>query len=147
MLNGCGNIEDLLALRLHGGPLAPAERDAVEKHLAGCPACRRSVEDVEAPHDALLRLPGRRVEPPTGLDRRILARIPVSSPARARWRRASHAAGAMAAGALLTLAVQQTLPGKTTAPAVPAAATAQILIREILSLRKQRNDELRREPA
>ena len=47
--------------------------------------------------------------------------------------------------AILFMAEFMGLPGAIIA--VPAAATAQILIREILSLRKQRDEALRREPA
>src|SRR5438094_3036667 len=47
--------------------------------------------------------------------------------------------------AILFMAEFMGLPGAIIA--VPAAATAQIVIREILSLRKERDDDLRREPA
>jgi len=47
--------------------------------------------------------------------------------------------------AILFMAEFMGLPGAIIA--VPAAATAQIVIREILSLRKERDDNLRREPA
>jgi predicted PurR-regulated permease PerM len=47
--------------------------------------------------------------------------------------------------AILFMAEFMGLPGAIIA--VPAAATAQILIREILSLRKEKDEELRRKPA
>ena len=47
--------------------------------------------------------------------------------------------------AILFMAEFMGLPGAIIA--VPAAATAQIVIREILSLRKEQDEDLRREPA
>jgi hypothetical protein len=62
------------------------------------------------------------VEPPPELAGRIMANLPPYSLAAARLRRASVVAGAVAAGVLLTLAVQRVLPGKGVVPgAVPPA--------------------------
>jgi hypothetical protein len=122
-MNGCEYIEILQARRLHGGGLSPEEEALLGRHLAGCASCRRRGADAEALHEALLLLPGRRVEPPPGLDGRILARIDLPSLAAARWRRAAVVAGAMAAGVLITLAVQRTLPGSGRPAAGPAVAS------------------------
>jgi hypothetical protein len=124
-MNGCENFEGLLARRLHGGGLSPAEGLAVEAHLAGCVSCRTVAEELAVLHESLLRLPQDGVEPPRDLSRRILAHLSVSSLAAERWRRAALGAGAMAAGVLLTLAVQQTLPVKAPAPGASTASAPQ----------------------
>ena len=60
------------------------------------------------------------------------------------FRRTVHINPLVTTVAILFMAEFMGLPGAIIA--VPAAATAQILIREILSLRKQQDAELRREP-
>src|SRR5712692_5321290 len=61
------------------------------------------------------------------------------------FRRTVHINPLVTTLAILFMAEFMGLPGAIIA--VPAAATAQILIREILSLRKEQDEELRREPA
>jgi len=61
------------------------------------------------------------------------------------FRRTVHINPLITTLAILFMAEFMGLPGAIIA--VPAAATAQIVIREILSLRKEQDAELRREPA
>lgn len=67
-------------------------------HIAGCPECRRELEDLAGVVDELLGLAPEH-EPPVGFEARVLAEIEPSA------RRHGHAAGLLAAAAVLMLAV------------------------------------------
>lgn len=110
---------------LLGGLTAP-ERAAFERHLAGCAACRRELEELRRMPD-LLGQAADRVDVPTGMEARVLgaiAREPrvgaVRPPARrrrppVRW--ALAAAAALAVAFLAGLGLGHGLPGGQPAPA------------------------------
>lgn len=51
----CAKIEELLPLYLDGGCSA-AERADIERHLAGCPSCRRALAEFESLESSLRNL-------------------------------------------------------------------------------------------
>jgi hypothetical protein len=103
---GCSEIEEL-APELALGLLAGGERARALGHLASCPACRATVEELVRVAEALLLL-GPEAEPPVGFEARVLDRLEREGrppqPARPRWRRAlvPVAAAAAVAAALFT---------------------------------------------
>jgi anti-sigma factor RsiW len=68
----CAAMEGKLVEYLDGRA-KPAERRAVEEHLAGCPACRNRAEDFRALWDALDDLPA--ISPSPAFDASLRARI------------------------------------------------------------------------
>lgn len=106
---GCAEVRALapeLALGIAGGD----ERARALEHLAGCPDCRRYLEELAETADELLLLAPTE-EPPVGFESRVLERLPAKPRVRRRFRplaavgAAAAAAAALAAGAVL-LAVQ-----------------------------------------
>jgi anti-sigma factor RsiW len=97
----CADVRSHL-LELSRHRLAPPLLDEVERHLTGCAACQRSLEEERALDDVLQRLVDRPAAPARLRER--LARL-VSAPAApplARWSRL--AAPALAAGLALAVA-------------------------------------------
>jgi hypothetical protein len=97
----CEHTRDLAA-ELALGIADGADRARALRHLAECPECRRTVEELSAVADELLLLAPAH-EPPAGFESRVLARMAVPRPRR-RGRRllvplaAAAAAAAVAAG-------------------------------------------------
>jgi len=98
-----------LAAELALGIADGADRARALRHLAECPECRRSVEELSAVVDELL-LVAPQHEPPAGFESRVVSRIAAPRrPARRRWRvvlapvAAAAAAGALAVGVVLGL--------------------------------------------
>ena len=103
----CEDYEELISARLDGA-LTDEERAALDAHLAGCPRCRRTAEEL-AQVDAALRSLGGAA--PVDLTARVLDRIgaekvvPLRRPRRALWGAACAAVLALvlAAGSGLSL--------------------------------------------
>jgi hypothetical protein len=95
-----------LAAELALGIADGADRARALRHLADCPECRRSVEELSAVVDQLLLLAPQH-EPPAGFESRVVSRIGTPRPARRRWRlvlapvAAAGAAAALAVGVVL----------------------------------------------
>jgi len=103
--------EDLTALL--DGALPPARREAVNRHLEGCGACRAERDRLAATLAALSRLP-EPPEPSPGFDARLAARIArerrpglLSRLAGLRWTVAAPAAGLAAAAVVATVAIRE----------------------------------------
>jgi anti-sigma factor RsiW len=106
-------LDDLTALL--DGALPPARRDEVERHLAGCPACRAERDRLAAAVGALSALPAPPGPSPWFLTR-LEARL-ADEPARPRgllarlsawrWRIAVPATALAAAAAVTVLAVRR----------------------------------------
>lgn len=101
------------------GALAPADRDAFERHLRSCPGCRRGVEDLAGLPGLLSRVPPEVVDalgddapegdPPggahhPGVPDTVLPRL-LREVRAVRRRRRAALAGALAAAAAVVLAV------------------------------------------
>jgi hypothetical protein len=87
------------------GALEPEERADVERHLAGCPACRARARELEA---VAHRLPQAlaavsALEPPAGLEARVLGGLPRESERPSGRRRLRVRPAAQAALAVLAL--------------------------------------------
>ena len=82
----CSDLHDQLALLLYGD-LPPAEKANVEKHLAGCPDCRRELRALES----VRRLLSSQPEPKVRIDLPELYREAAKRQERRlwRWRRAT----------------------------------------------------------
>jgi Putative zinc-finger len=96
-----------LAAELALGIADGADRAQALRHLAECPECRRSVEELSGVVDQLLLLAPQH-EPPAGFESRVVNHIAPSRPARRRrWRvvlvpvAAATAAAALAVGVVL----------------------------------------------
>ena len=95
-----------LAAELALGIADGADRARALRHLAECPECRRSVEELSAVVDELL-LVAPQHEPPAGFESRVVSRIAPPRSARRRRRlflapvAAAAAAAALAAGIVL----------------------------------------------
>jgi putative zinc finger protein len=85
-----------------------ADRARTLRHLADCPECRRSVEELSTVVDQLLLLAPQH-EPPAGFESRVVSRIATPRPARRRRRlvlvpvAAAVASAAIAVGVVLGL--------------------------------------------
>ncbi|HEX5619418.1 MAG TPA: hypothetical protein VFX51_13420 [Solirubrobacteraceae bacterium] len=97
-----------LAAELSLGIADGADRARALRHLAECPECRRSVEELSAVVDQLLLLAPQH-EPPAGFESRVMSHMAPPRPARRRrrWRvalvpvAAATAAAALAVGVVL----------------------------------------------
>jgi Putative zinc-finger len=96
-----------LAAELALGIADGADRARALRHLAECPECRRSVEELSGVVDQLLLLAPQH-EPPAGFESRVVSRIAPPRPARGRRRRTfliplatAAAAAALAVGVVL----------------------------------------------
>jgi hypothetical protein len=78
------------------------------EHVAGCPDCRRELEELSTVADELIALAPER-EPPPGFENRVLDRLdvrqPTRRPARRRLRRFAFAAAVPAVAAATALAM------------------------------------------
>lgn len=115
----CDEALEMISAALDG-ELSPSERNALDEHLASCPACAALYAEL-AGHSRLLR--ELDCEMPADLTGRILSRLPEQRPAPAKqgrvpqWRRWS----ALAACLVLLLWVGLTLPDWRTGPASQTA--------------------------
>jgi hypothetical protein len=66
---------DQLSDFAEGVPVDADAREALERHLADCPACRGEVEWIRSLRDQALRLRGQEVPPPEGLWTKVEAGI------------------------------------------------------------------------
>ncbi|MET7245727.1 anti-sigma factor [Methylobacterium sp. EM32] len=125
---------DLRAAEYVLGTLNAAEREAYRRERAGSPALRAAERAWEA---RLAPLAGAvpEVAPPPGAWAGIAARLPGEAPgssvvdlrpALRRWRRAALAAGALAAGLALFIAVERLAPGMLS-PGVLSPETSHYL--------------------
>jgi hypothetical protein len=96
-----------LAAELALGIADGADRARALRHLAECPECRRSVEELSAVVDELL-LVAPQHEPPAGFESRVVSAIAPPAPVRRRRRRAffvpiaaAAASAALAVGVVL----------------------------------------------
>jgi hypothetical protein len=84
------------------------ERARALEHLAGCPDCRRELEELSRVADELIALAPER-EPPAGFEARVLERLDVGKtptrPVRHRLRRLRLPAAALAAAAATVVAM------------------------------------------
>ena len=76
---GCAEVRELIP-ELAAGVASGESRARALAHLAGCPDCRRELEEVAGVVDGLLHIAPER-EPPNGFEARVLAAI---QPRRAR---------------------------------------------------------------
>ncbi len=73
-MNECAKYERLMERNLEG-EIVPGDRDALEKHLAGCSVCSNLLRDLSE-IDALLQdISEKQIDPPPFLKTRIMARI------------------------------------------------------------------------
>jgi predicted anti-sigma-YlaC factor YlaD len=86
------------------GTLAPADRTALEAHLAGCAGCRAAVAELQGLVAAGRDLP-RTIVPSRDLWAGIAARINERGRGRRWWRERAFWAGALAAAATLVVAI------------------------------------------
>ena len=97
----CEEVRELIP-ELAAGVASGEVRARALAHIAGCPACRRELEEVSATLDELLLLAPER-EPPPGFDQRVLSGLerpqPSRRPLRASFALAAAAAIVAAAGA------------------------------------------------
>jgi hypothetical protein len=96
---GCEDLR-AMAAELALGIASGDERARALDHLAGCPACRRHLEDLSSLADELLLLAPAQ-EPPAGFESRVLGEV---GPRDHRRRRPLIAVAAAAAAALATAA-------------------------------------------
>src|ERR1044072_6357916 len=91
----CAEVRELIP-ELAMGVASGDDRARALKHLAGCAACRRELEDVTATVDELLLLAPEH-EPPLGFDARVLSAMrPAAARRRPRILLAVAAAAAVA---------------------------------------------------
>jgi len=81
------------------GELAPAEKQRLDEHLAGCEACRAELAEQERVIRSVRTLP--RVAAPAGLDAKVVARIARENSPASRWHQWMFRYGAMAASILI----------------------------------------------
>ena len=84
----CGRAHRLMTAAVDR-ELAAGEREALDGHLAGCPACEREMRSTTALLRALASLPGEAGVPPR-LEQETLRRVRLAAdepPVRAGWRR------------------------------------------------------------
>lgn len=93
----CDTARDLFAFRRPGGPseLAPDDLAALDRHLAGCPACA-TVARRQDGFDAAVATVMTAVPVPTGLHGRLVRRVAARRAAGVRRRLFSYAAAAAA---------------------------------------------------
>jgi hypothetical protein len=127
------SVREALGRHLEG-ELAPGERRAVERHLAGCAACREEHRELRATVDLLRSLPDP--EPPASLVPDLLRRIESApGPRRARWLGAwvrvplPVPVAALAAG-LAVLAVTSPPGGWLGSPPSPGVEAPRLAARE-----------------
>lgn len=70
----CARARRLVA----AGPGGTSDREALERHLAGCAECRRFAAEVRELDRAMAALPAP--EPPAGFVDRVMARLPDAAP-------------------------------------------------------------------
>lgn len=101
-MRSCEDYEELISARLDGA-LTDEERAALDAHLAGCPRCRRTAEELARVDAALRSLDGAA---PVDLTARVLERIGEERavPLRRRPRRALWGVAAAAVLALVLVA-------------------------------------------
>lgn len=103
----CLNIRETLP-ELALGIADGEQRAHALEHIAGCPDCRRELEELSSLADELLALTPER-EPPPGFENRVLDRLairqPTPRPARRRLRRLAVAAAVPAVAVAAALAV------------------------------------------
>jgi len=66
-----------------GGDLEPAERQLVEQHLSGCPACRAELTDLQTALRLIRSTP--EVDPPPWLTARVMSRIRTQQTEKRSW--------------------------------------------------------------
>jgi anti-sigma factor RsiW len=98
----CAAMEGMLVEYLDGRA-RPAERHAVEEHLAGCDSCRSRAAEFRALSDVLGDLP--EISPSPAFDASLRARIAAEPPRRSFWNLLPSPRLAFAVTALVALAV------------------------------------------
>jgi hypothetical protein len=109
------------------GALAPAERAEFERHLPGCPSCRRAVASLAVLPGLLSRLDAATANPSEPAPQSLLPRTLQAVVARRRVerrRRTWYAVGGSVAAAVLAAAVGLTVNGLASAPVVIGAPVA-----------------------
>ena len=96
----CSDSKQLIMEYLDG-ELAPAEKQRLDEHLAGCEACRAELAEQERVIHAVRTLP--RVAAPPELDARVAAMIARENSPANRWRQWLFRYGAMAASLLIVV--------------------------------------------
>lgn len=130
-MSACGPFRGLLSAHLDGA-LDPRDQARLEAHLAGCPACRKDLEDLRRTVEGIRAL--EPVEPPPWLAERILERVRHQpAPRRGRILALARRPSLQAAGVLLictagylalrvsgTFAGSGPLPARRSAPLEPS---------------------------
>ncbi len=109
---GCAEVVDL-APELGLGVLTGVERADALRHIERCPSCRPVVESMAEAADSLLAL-APEIEPPSGFESRVLARLrplPLKRARRRRWVAPVLAAAAVAAALIAAVALGGGHPG------------------------------------
>jgi hypothetical protein len=83
MNNGCEATRELIP-ELATGTVSGEERARALAHIAGCPNCRRELDETARVVDELLLLAPER-EPPSGFESAILSRTSAPQPRRRTW--------------------------------------------------------------
>ena len=121
----CASLENKLVEYLDGRA-QPAERQAVERHLSGCAACRSRAQEFRAVWSALDDLP--QISPSPTFDASLRARIAAEPPRRSFWGRPAAAGWlpsprlAFALTALVVMSVWISRPRVVSNPSVAGEA-------------------------
>ncbi len=116
--NKCASIESQLVACLDGRA-KPAERHAVEQHLAGCAECRQRADEFRATWSVLEDLP--EISPSPSFDAAVRARIAAEPERRSFWRLLPSPRLAFAVTALVALSVWLSSSPRT--KIIPATAS------------------------
>ena len=105
------------------GRLRESERAEVEKHLAGCAACRLRVSEFRSVKELLGELP--QIEPSPAFDTRVRARV-AALPKKSSWLRWFAPSPRVAFAASMLLLATVWLGRSTNVPVIPPTDEAQI---------------------
>jgi ferric-dicitrate binding protein FerR (iron transport regulator) len=124
LAGNCAAIEDKFIEYLDGRA-RPAERRAVEQHLAACPACRHRAEDLRALFGALDDLPA--ISPSPAFDATLRARLAAEPVRQGFWScvpspRLAFAVTALVAMSVWMVSMPRTSDNETAMMRVPAEA-------------------------
>ena len=122
MVMSCERMETRI-VEYADGRLKESERAEVEKHLAGCAACRLRVNEFRSVNELLGELP--QIEPSPAFDARVHARV-AAQPQRKGWWAWLAPSPRVAFAASLLLLATVWIGTRSTVPVVPPSDETQI---------------------